>query len=300
MTNFTIEKPRPRAPIITIFGDAGTGKNSLASAIARKPIVIRAEDGVHRQSRSLETPDAFPTCQSADDVFAQLMWLLREDHPYTDLIFDSASAADALFCADVIKNGGKNGNPASSMAVAYGGYGAGYSAVAASHGRVRKAAGLLNERKGMAIIFLVHADLETMKLPDMDDYQRWGLKLTTAKNANSAAHYVDNADIVAHVRLASALRGDDDDRKKVISNGDREIVVHATAASVTKNGLGITEPLDFEEGTNPLAPYMGQAVEGDGEAEDEKPSRRRRKPEMDPVATVEEEIEVAEEEGEVE
>lgn len=252
----TYSKPQPRAPIITIFGDAGVGKNSLASAIARNPIVIRAEDGVQRQTKKLEMPNAFPPCTKGQDIFDQLKWLLREEHEFTDLIFDSGSAADALFVADVLETGGKNGKPAQSLATACGGFGAGFGAVAASHGRVRKAAGLLNERKNMTIIFLLHADLETMKLPDMDDYQRWSLRLSSSKSVSSVPFYVDSVDLVGHVRLQSALRGDDDERKKVVSNGDRELVCHATASSVTKNGLGITEPLDFEEGTNPLAPYL--------------------------------------------
>ena len=271
MTDFVIEKPKPRAPIITIFGDAGVGKNSLATAMARNPIVIRAEDGVARQSKKLEMPSAFPVCGKAQDVFDQLLWLIQNDHEFTDLIFDSASGADALFVADVIEKGGKN-----NIAQAYGGYGAGYGAVSSMHGRVRKAAGILNERKGMQVIFIVHADLENMRLPDVDDYMRYSLRLTTAKNANSIAHYVDNVDMVAHVRLCAALRGDEDERKKVISTGDREIVCHATAASVTKNGLGIVDALDFPEGSNPFAPYLWPDAE---DKEDEKPVRRRRRAE---------------------
>ena len=266
MTDFTISKPGPRPLIITIFGVAGVGKNSLATAMCKNPIVIRAEDGVQRQTKLLDTPDAFPPCRSGDDVMQQLLWLLREDHTYTELILDSASAADALFVQDVLETGGKNGKASPNMAQAMGGYGAGYSAVAASHGRIRKAAGLLNERKGMQIVFLVHEELEAVRLPDMEDYQRFSLKLTGAKNANSTAHYVDNCDAVLHVRLASALRGDEGERKRVISNGDREIVCHATASSVTKNPWSITEPLDFPEGTNPLAPYLNT----------EKPARRRK------------------------
>ena len=59
------------------------------------------------------------------------------------------------------------------------------------------------------------------------------------------------------MRLATALRGDDGERKKVVSTGDREFVCHATAASVSKNGLGITAPLPFTEGENPLADALG-------------------------------------------
>lgn len=271
MTQFKIEKPQPRPLITTIFGDAGVGKNSLATAMTRNPIVVRAEDGVARQSKKLEMPNALPICRSAQDVFDQLLWLIQGDHDFTDLIFDSCSGADALFVADVIEKSGKN-----NIAQAYGGYGAGYGAVSSMHGRVRKAAGILNERKGMQVIFIVHADLENMRLPDVDDYMRYSLRLTTAKNANSIAHYVDNVDMVAHVRLCAALRGGEEERKKVISNGDREIVCHATAASVTKNPFGITEPLDFDEGSNPFAEYLT--------AKDEKPKRQRKPEPVEEVA----------------
>lgn len=281
MEEFEFTEPRPRPPIVTIFGDAGLGKNSLASAMAKNPVIIRAEDGAHRQSKQVKMPKGFPNaCRNAKEVFDQLLWLLQNDHPFTDLIFDTASAADALFVADTIEKGGKNGNPASSLATAFGGFGAGYGAVSASHGRVRKAAGLLNERKNMGIYFIVHADLETMKLPDVDDFQRYSLRLTQAKNADSVGHYVNNVDLVAHVRLQSALRGGEEDRKKVVSNGDREIVCHATAASVTKNPFGLVDALDFPEGSNPFADYLDYG-------DTEKPARRRRA-RVEPDATEDE------------
>lgn len=270
---FTPEKPQPRAPVITIIGDAGTGKNSLASAIAAsagmKPVMIRCEDGAHRQSKTLELPDALPICKSSQEIMDQIQWLGSGEHDYGCLIVDSASAADEIFGAEVIASGGKNGKPASSLATAHGGYGAGYGATTNKHGVMTKWIKRLNEKRGMMIIYIVHADLETMKLPDVDDYQRWSLRLMSAKNASPIRFYVDDVDAVLHVRLASALRGDDDERKKIVSTGDREIVCHSTAASVTKNGWGITEPLDFPEGSNPLEEYMPKIS---------KP-RRQRKPE---------------------
>jgi len=104
----------------------------------------------------------------------------------------------------------------------------------------------------MAVVFISPADLETMKLPDTDDYSRYSLRL----NTKSLPAYVDDVDLVGFVRLSSALRGDDGERKKVISNGDRELICYATAASVSKNGYGITEPLDLEPGKNPLLAFM--------------------------------------------
>lgn len=239
----TIKKPETRAPIITICGDAGTGKTSLAATFPN-PIVIRAEDGLMSIPAD-KRPDAFPLLKSADELWPQLLALLQEDHDYKTLVVDSVSACEQLFIKDVMDRDGR----AKSINQALGGYGAGAAAVAAMHQRLRKGAGLLNERKGMAVVFISHADLEAVRPPDQDDYTRYSLRLM----GKSLPPYVDDVDMVGFVRLVSALRGDEGDRKKIISNGDREVICHATAASVSKNRFGITEPLEFAAGENPFA-----------------------------------------------
>lgn len=243
----SISKPANRPPIITVCGDAGTGKTSLAATFPN-PIVIRAEDGLQSIPAS-KRPDAFPVLRNADDVWPQLMALLQEGHDYKTVIIDSVSTLEQLFIRHVMETDGR----AKSINQALGGYGAGMAAVAAMHQRVRKAAGLLNERKGMAVIFISHADLEAVRPPDSDDYTRYSLRLM----AKSLPPYVDDVDMVAFVRLVSALRGEEGDRKKIISNGDREVICYATAASVSKNRYGITEALDFVQGENPFAGTFG-------------------------------------------
>jgi len=242
----TIGKPVDRPVLVTICGDSGTGKTSLACTFP-KPIVIRAEDGL--QSIPAKTrPDAFPVLTDAQSLWDQLNALIHEPHDYQTVITDSVTALERMFVAEVMKQDPK----AKSINQALGGYGAGVNAVATMHQRVRKAAGLLNEKRGMHVVFVAHADVEMMRLPDADDYMRYSLRLPP----KSLPPYVDDVDVVGFLRLVTFTKGDDGDRKKAISTGDRQLVVHATAANVSKNRYGLTEPLDCPPGANPLAEFI--------------------------------------------
>lgn len=248
----TIAKPLDRAVMVTVCGDAGMGKTSFAATFP-KPIVIRAEDGLQAIPAD-KRPDAFPVLGGAkaqdavDQLWAQMIALLQQDHEYETLVIDSVTALERLFVAAVLESDPK----AKSINQALGGYGAGMSAVASMHQRVRKAAGLLNTRKNMHIVFVAHADIETMRLPDTDDYMRYSLRLPS----KSLPPYVDDVDVVGFIRLETFTKGDDGERKKAISTGDRQLIVHATASNVSKNRFHIVDPLDLPEGVNPLAAFV--------------------------------------------
>ena len=253
----SVAKPRDRAVVATICGDAGMGKTSLAAAFP-KPIVIRVEDGLQAIPAD-QRPDAFPVVGGVEQLWEQLTAVIHEPHDYQTLIIDSVTALERLFEAEVMRMDGK----AKSINSALGGYGAGMNAVAAMHNRLRKGAGLANERRGMHVVFIAHADVETMKLPDTDDYMRYSLRLPT----KCQAPYVDDVDVVGFVRLEMFTKGDEGERKKAISTGDRELIVHAVASNISKNRYGITEPLPFPIGTNPLAKVIpalgGTAKQGE-------------------------------------
>jgi len=237
----TASKPKKRALIATICGDSGIGKTSLACTFP-DAIVIRGEDGL--QSIEGNMPDAFPLLSSPDDLWEQLTALIKEDHNYKTLVIDSITAIERLFIQHIVDNDPKNPR---SISQALGGYGAGLSAVGAMHHRVRKACGILNEQKNMNVIFVAHADTETIELPDSDPYTRYNLRL----GKKSQAPYVDDSDLVAFIKLEMHTFGDGE-RKKAISDGTRVAVCYTTAANVSKNRYGITDDIIVEKGVNPF------------------------------------------------
>ena len=237
-----IRKPEDRPSLVTILGDAGLGKSSLAATFPN-PIFIRAEDGL--QAIPLESrPDAFPVLTSVNDLWEQLSSLIKEEHQYKTLVIDSVTALERMFIENIVESDPKKPK---SINQAMGGYGAGLTAVAALHGRVRKACGLLNN-KGMHIVFIAHADTETIDLPDQDPYTRYNLRL----GKRSTAPYVDDVDVVGFIKLQSFVKDD----KKIISDGSRVLSVTATASNVSKNRYGITEDLPVLLNVNPFSNYI--------------------------------------------
>jgi hypothetical protein len=117
--------------------------------------------------------------------------------------------------------------------------------------------GALNERKNMHIVFVAHADTETVELPDQDPYNRYSLRL----GRKSVAPYVDDSDVVGFLKLLTYTQGDGE-RKKAISDGTRVLVTYATAANVSKNRYGITEDLPVQLGKNPLNDIIPSLKEG--------------------------------------
>ena len=119
------------------------------------------------------------------------------------------------------------------------------------HQRLRKPAAILNERNGMHVVFIAHAETETIEPPDQDQFTRYSLRL----GKKSIAHYVDDVDVVGFLRLETFTTGDGE-RKKALSDGTRELICHAVASNVSKNRFGITEPLIVRLGENPLVKFI--------------------------------------------
>jgi len=242
----TISKPEPRAILATITGDAGVGKTTLASTFP-KPVFIRAEDGM--QSIPVEKmPDAFPVIDKVDDLWEQLKALISQEHSYKTVVIDSVTALERLFIQYVIESDPKKPK---SITQALGGFGAGLMAVSSMHQRVLKASKMLIG-KGINVVFIAHADTETMELPDEEPYMRYNLRL----GKKSVAPYTDDVDLVAFLKLETFVDGEDGKKSRAKSSGERIVVAYATAANISKNRFGITEDILAEKGKNPFMPYI--------------------------------------------
>jgi hypothetical protein len=235
----TISVPVDRPVIVTILGDAGLGKTTLGATFPN-PIFIRAGDDGLQSIPEEERPKSFPIIENVDDLWAQLATLCKEEHNYKTLVIDSVTALERIFTQHIIDNDDKNPR---SINQAMGGYGAGMAAVATLHHRVRKACGVLNQKRKMHIVFIAHAETETIDLPDEKPYTRYNLRL----GKKSQAPYIDDSDVVGFIRLQMFTKDD-----KAISTGQRVIDCTTTASSVSKNRYGIKEQILLKNGENPF------------------------------------------------
>lgn len=238
--------PKGQRPIIaTIVGEAGIGKTSLAASFP-SPVFIRTEDG----TQSLAGRDdvaLFPVAYSSQEVLDQIGLLGSEPHPFQTLVIDSITQLNTIIEAEIIAQDGK----ARSINQALGGYGAGYAAASDRHRQIREWAGQLATHAGMNIVFVAHADSESVDSPDNDPYQRYTIRI----HRKSVQHYSDNVDLVAFLKLKTFVGGNTE-RKRAVTDGTRIITCYPTPSHISKNRFGITADIPFNVGDNPFAPFL--------------------------------------------
>jgi hypothetical protein len=244
-----LERPKGQRPIIaTVFGEGGMGKSTLAAMFPR-PVFIRTEDGTASLAGNDEVM-LFPLVSSSQEVLDQIEALATQEHEFKTLVLDSITQLGTLIEHEIVAADPK----AKSINQAGGGYGAGYNTAAEKHRQVREWAGALAYERGMNVVFIGHADTETLDLPDFDPFARYTVRM----HKKSLPHYTDNVDLVGLIRLKTYVRGDGD-KKRAISTGDREIICFPQASSVTKNRFNITQPLPFSfESGNPFKAFVAK------------------------------------------
>jgi hypothetical protein len=95
----------------------------------------------------------------AQDVLDAIEALATEKHEFKTLVIDSITQLATLIESEIVASDPK----AKSINQAGGGYGAGYSTAAEKHRQIREWAGSLAYERGMNVIFIGHADTETIR-----------------------------------------------------------------------------------------------------------------------------------------
>ena len=245
----SLSKPQGQRPVImTLFGEGGMGKTTLA-AMMPKPVFIRTEDGTASLTGN-EGVALFPLASRSQDVFDAIEALASQPHDYKTLVIDSITQLATLIESEIVAADPK----AKSINQAGGGYGAGYNTAAEMHRKVREWAGALAYDKGMNVVFIGHADTETLDLPDSDPYARYTIRM----HKKSIPHYTDNVDLVGFIRLKTYLTGTGE-KKRAVSTAEREIICHPQASSVTKNRFNIDKTVAFTfGGGNPFNDFVAK------------------------------------------
>ena len=242
----SIGKPKARPIIMTVIGEPGTGKSTLG-ALFPKPIFIPTEDGL----MDVHGGDVhqFPLAERSSDVFDAITVLAKEEHEFKTVVLDSITQLNTMFEKEILE-----ADPnAKSFSSAHGGYGSAYNMLADRHRTIRDWMGKLSTVKNMHVLFVAHSGVEDLALPDADPFQRYTIANLHKK---SLPTYVGDVDVVAHTRLKTYLRGGEDEKKRAIDSGEREIICHLSASNVSKNRLGIKEPMPFTLEKNPFEDYL--------------------------------------------
>jgi hypothetical protein len=242
----SLQSPQKKSMVATFVGQGGIGKTSLAASFPGCVWIPIENPGQTLEGR--EDIALFPLVKNPFMDLQQIFdALLKEDHKFQTVVIDSITQLHTLFERYVIDGDPKK--PA-SINTALGGYGAGHKAVANLHMWVRMRCEELVINKNMNVIFLAHADTETVSLPDQEPFQRYTIRM----NDKSVSHYSDNVDLVGFIKLGMFVATNDGNEKKnrAMSDGTRIITCYPTPSHISKNRFGIEKDIIFTKNTNPF------------------------------------------------
>lgn len=266
-----VSKPPIVAPIITLSGQEGSGKTSLA-AMFPSPVFMQVErvSDVFDEFDEADVPDVMepiPTASAKNKeattvaVENQVLDLIEEEHKYRTLVVDSVSALNTMFEQQLCVRDG-----VTNVQDSCGGYGKCWDELAKMHLAFIKLCIELRDARDMTVIFLSHLSANKVKnRPDTDPVLAFGL----AMEEKSAAMYRQLSSASLSIRLDEFVKGVERDKKgrvtrmgKPVLSGDRFIVTDVSTMGyglLCKNRWNLPAQIKLPVDTNPLTaliPYF--------------------------------------------
>ena len=213
---------RQKAPRLLIYGCEGIGKTTLLAS-APNPIIVPTEDGLDQIDCS-----AFPLSKTFKEFMDNLNALLHENHDYKTVGIDSGDWLERLIWDQVCKDFGVK-----NIEKADGGYGKGYTHAMTYWRQVIDVLRQLREEKGMIVIILAHAKVETFTDPESSAFDRFSPRL----HKYATAYLCEWCDaILLATREMGAAKGEK-------SGGQRILRCNPSAVGVAKNRYGFPDVL---------------------------------------------------------
>lgn len=222
LANLIVEHPSV-TPRIVILGDSGVGKTTYASKFPN-PVFLDVEFG----TGALDVPTI--PIREMKDLRVAVDALVSEKHDFKTVIIDSIDWLEEIIVREVCST--RNAKSLGDFD-----YGKGYAMLSDDWKRVLVTLDRLRAR-GLIVVLIAHARAETVKRPDIAEYERMSVAL---RRVDDRGRVIEWADVIVYIL-----------RQK---GGKREFAVEPKPGFAAKTRYTI--PLDAVEDPAKLLAAMG-------------------------------------------
>lgn len=221
-------------PRTLVYGTHKIGKSTFASC-APSPVFIQTEDGLDAIDA-----DAFPLCQSWEDVLSCVGTLYNEPHEFKTVVLDSADWAEKLLHEHVVAE-----YKVKSIEQVEKGFGKGYVRAAEIFSELLDGLGALRTERGMGVVVLCHAEVRRFDDPMAESYDRYQLKL----HKQVAKMLSEWSDVIGMAQLETMTTkhelGFNQERTRALTTGRRVLCLEGGPAFDAGNRLSLPRKIDL-------------------------------------------------------
>lgn len=226
----TGKKQAPRR--VLLYGVQGVGKSSWA-AQAPGAVFLPTEDGLADIDCA-----SLPLATSYADIMSGMGSLYTEAHEYKTLVIDSLDWLEQLVWAEVCRT-------RRIQSIEDVGYGKGYVLAVDLWRKVLEGLSALRADRGMMIVLIAHAKIESFKNPEGDDFDRYQPRLHKFAAA-VLQEWCDEVIFATYQTYTKAQpTGFGQVTAKGVGSGARIMRTTERPAHMAKNRLGLPDELPF-------------------------------------------------------